>query len=424
MKVNRMKSEGTYLFKGPRNLYWRRLKEHARNQTTVFQSISDWSVWLYVLIPGVLLSARLYYGLWVEGLPNWSEALPGSLFPSLMVLMIYRASILLFVQEGDVLFIRRAQRYISGIMLRGAIYSMAMISVTSTVLFVILLPFLVQRLDLNAIEALSYLIFSITAGWTVAWNRHMISVNYVGWRQKVFLMATIGGLCYLYVQATLLWIGEPLKLLLTSLALLCIVFLLIRVRLKMQGTFMNDVQEDSKLRVRLTSLMLSQAIDKPRATRTKVWFFRKSPYLYRSRSAERHLAGAAVKAVFRNPQDLMLYIQFTGACVLAMIWPPFIIKCILLLATYMMFTYWHYQYWVRFVNDEWIALLPWSLNMTAQARTIAIRTMLLPFVVVISMTFSLSWLGMWGWLLIVPLAFTLYGLTSYILALLTLSRSR
>lgn len=425
MEGNGMKSRGTYQFTGPSNLFWRRLKEYARNQMTVYRSISDWSVWLYVLIPGVLLSARLYYDLWVVGLPSWSEALPGSIFPSLMVLLMYRASILLFVQEGDVLFIRRAHRFMSGIMLRGAIYSMTMMIITSTVVFVILLPFLVQRLDLNAVEALSYLIFSITASWIVAWSRHMISVNYVGWRRQLFLIPTIGVLCSLYAQVTFIWMDEPQKLLLISFLLLCIVFLFISVRLKMQGTFMNDVQEDNKLRVRLTGLMLSQAIDKPRATRTKTWIFRNSPYLYRSRSAERRMAGAAVKSSFRNPQDLKLYVQFTGVCVLAMIWPPFIIKCILLLATYILFTYWHYLCWVRFVNDEWIALLPWSLDLTAQARTIAIRTLLLPFTVIISLTFSLSLLGMgWGWLLVIPLVFTLYGLTSYILALLTLSRSR
>lgn len=286
----KMKSRRDYQFRGAGALFWRRLKEYFRSQASVFRSISDWTVWLYLLIPGVLLSARLYYGLWVEGLPSFSEALPAGIFPSLMLLIIYRASILLFVQEGDVLFIRMAKRFMSGIMLRGAIYSMTMIGIMITLGFVVLLPFLVQRLDMSTVEATSYLLLSITMGWTVAWIRHLVSVNYIGWRRTLLLIPTVGAPCFLYTQVSLLWRAEPLWLFVISLLLVFTVILLIRVRLKMQGTFMNDVQEDNKLRIRFTSLILTQAVDKPRATRIKTWMFRTSPYLYRSRSADRRLA--------------------------------------------------------------------------------------------------------------------------------------
>lgn len=420
----RMKSRGAYQFTGPGNLFGRRLKEYIRNQTAILRSISDWTVWLYILIPGTLLAARLYYGLWMEGLPAWSESLPAGLFSSLMVLAIYRASILLFVQEGDVLFIRMVRRFMSGIMLRGAIYSMTMIAIMITLVFAVLLPFLVLRLDVNAMEAASYLFFSITMGWTIAWIRHMVSVNYVGWRRKLYLIPTVGIPCLLYARVSLLWMDKPQGLLLISLLLVLTVLLLIKVRLTMQGTFMNDVQEDSKLRIRLTSLMLSQAVDKPRATRTKTWVFRYSPYIYRSRSPERRLAGASVKALFRNPQHRMLYLQFTAVCVLAIIWPPIIIKCLVLLAVYILFTYWHYRYWISFVKDDWVALLPWSKEIIAQARPVAIRSMLLPFAVVMSIAFSLSGLGLgWGLLLILPLVIIMYVVTSYILTFLTLSKS-
>jgi len=422
----KVKPRGDYQFRGAGDLFWRRLKEYIRSQASVFRSISDWTVWLYLIIPGVLLSARLYYELWVEGLPSFSEALPAGIFPSLMLLIIYRAGIILFVQEGDVLFIRMAKRFMSGIMLRGAIYSMTMIGIMITLGFVVLLPFLVQRLDMSTVEAISYLLLSITMGWTVAWTRHLVSVNYIGWRRTLLLIPTLGLPCFLYTQVSLLWMDEPQWLLVVSLLLVFTVILLIRIRLKMQGTFMNDVQEDNKLKIRFTSLILTQAVDKPRATRTKTWVFRSSPYLYRSRSADRRLAGAAVKALFRNPQHRLLYLQFTGVCLLAMIWPPVIIKCILLLATYILFTYWHYRYWISFLNDDWISLLPWPEEIVSQARVFAIRTMLIPFSVIMSIAFSISWLDLgWGWVLLIPLLMiTLYGLTSYILVFVTLSNHK
>ncbi|WP_438347657.1 ABC transporter permease [Paenibacillus sp. FA6] len=420
-----MKSFHSYQFASPDSLFWRRLREHFRNQAVLLRSVIDWTVWLYILIPGILLASRLYYDLWVEGLPKWSEALPAGTYLALMLLIIYRSGIILFVQEGDVLFIRMNRRWMSGLMLRGAIYSMMSMLMMMTLTFIIIWPFLVQRLNMNAVEVTCYLIFSMMTGWVVAWIRHIVIVKFKGWRRELLLIPTLGFIGFLYMKVSLIGIHEVRWLLVISILLAFIVILLIRVRLRMQGTFMNDVREDSKRRMVLTNWVLSQAVDQPKPTRTKTWIFRHSPYLYRSRSAERRLAGAAVKALFRNPQDRKLYLQFTAACILAIIFPPVIIKCLVLIAVYIMLTYWHARYWIGFLNDDWIALLPWSSEITSQARVIAIRSMLLPFAVVMSIAFSLSWLGLvWGWLLMIPLAIILYGLTSYILTFLILSRSR
>ena len=418
-----MNSFNSYQFASPGSLFWRRLREYFRNQAVLLRSVIDWTVWLYILIPGTLLASRLYYGLWVEGLPKWSEALPVGTFLVLMLLIIFRSGIMLFVQEGDVLFIRMNRRWMNGLMLRGAIYSMVVMLLMTTLVFIIIWPFLVQRLDINAVEGTCYLIFSIMTSWVIAWIRHIVVVKLKGWRRHLLLIPTLGLIGFLYMKVSLIGMHEVRWPLLSSVLLALIVVLLIRVRLRMQGTFMNDVQEDSKRRVVLTNWVLSQAVDPPKPTRTKTRIFRHSPYLYRSRSAERRLAGAAVKALFRNPQDRKLYLQFTAVCILAIIFPPFIIKCLVLLAVYIMLTYWHARYWISFLNHDWIAMLPWSSETTSQARVIAIRSMLLPFAVFMSIAFSLSWLGLvWGWLLIIPLAIMLYGLTSYILTFLSLSR--
>ncbi|MNP01342.1 Bacterial ABC transporter protein EcsB [compost metagenome] len=277
-------------------------------------------------------------------------------------------------------------------------------------------------LDIDIIEAISYLLFSVATGWTVAWIRHLVSANFDGWRSKILLIATLGIIGFLYARTTFIWIHEFHILLMFSILLGCIVLLLIRIRLRMQGTFMNDVREDSIGRMKLVNSVLSQAVDKPRPTRTNTWVFRNSPYLFRVRSAERRLAGAAVKALFRNPSHRMLYLQFTGACILAMLVPPILIKCVVLMAVYTLLTYWHYRYWVNFLHDEWIVLLPWSDEVTFRAQRIAIRTMLLPFAVVMAITFCISGLGQgWGLLFILPLVMILYGMTNFILTFMSLS---
>ncbi|AJS61281.1 ABC transporter permease [Paenibacillus sp. IHBB 10380] len=416
-------SRTSYQIKTPDNLFWRRLKEYMKEQVTILRFVADWTVMLYILIPGILLGARLYYGLWVEDLPQWSLQVPSILFSSFMLLGIYSGGILLLVQEGDALFIRMHHRWMSGIILRGSLYSMAVILMKVVILFAIVSPFLVRILGMNTFELTSFLILSMATSWIVSWIRHFVTITFSGWRKRLLLICGIGIPCALYARVTILWIHQPFFMISTAVLLIVATLLFMKKRVHLQGTFMNDVQEDSKQRMKLTGFLLKQVVDKPMPTRTKPWIFRRSPYLYRSRSAEHRLAAAAVKAWFRNPKHVLLYLQFTGVSLLAIIVPPGMIKWFVLLAVSMMLVYWLFRYWIHFLYDEWVSLLPWSPEVALKAGMLAVRTMHLPYILVISTAFSLTLLGIgWGWMLILPLTLVMNRLSVYLFSFMNYSK--
>ncbi|MGF7048480.1 ABC-2 type transport system permease protein [Paenibacillus sp. DS2015] len=412
-----------YQISTPRNLFWRRLKEYLREQIIILRYVADWTVMLYILIPGVLLGGRLYYGLWVEDLPQWSLQAPSMLFSSFMLLGIYSGGILLLVQRGDALFIRMHQRWMSGLIFRGSIYSMVVIAMKVVILFTIVSPFLVRILSTDGLELGSFLVLSIATSWIVTWIRHFVTITFSGWTKRLMIICGVGVPCAFYARVTILWIHQPLYMICTAVLFIIVVFVFVKKRVYHQGTFMNDVEEDSKQRMKFTGFLLKQVVDKPMPTRTKPWIFRRSPYLYHSRSPEHRLAAAAVKSWFRNPRHLLLYLQFTGVSVIAIIVPPGIIKCIVLLAVSTMLVYWLFRYWTRFLYDEWVSLLPWSPEVSLKAGMLAVRTMHLPYIFVISTAFSLTLWGIgWGWLFILPLTLVMNRFTVYLLSFMNYSK--
>lgn len=82
-----------FAFSNAKQLFRRRLFSHWREQSAIIRTAADWTVLLYILIPGGLLGGRLYYGFWNEALPAWSVDLPFMFIPSLLVLLICNGEI-------------------------------------------------------------------------------------------------------------------------------------------------------------------------------------------------------------------------------------------------------------------------------------------------------------------------------------------
>lgn len=66
--MSKQKQRG-FAFPTSKKLFWRRLFSHWREQSAIIRTAADWTVLLYILIPGGFLGGRLYYGFWNEALP-------------------------------------------------------------------------------------------------------------------------------------------------------------------------------------------------------------------------------------------------------------------------------------------------------------------------------------------------------------------
>ncbi|MGN7360764.1 ABC transporter permease [Paenibacillus sp. SAF-054] len=374
-----------YQFPDPASLFRRRLKSHIRDRVNVVRSIvDDWTVLLYILIPGLLLGGRLYYGLWRHPLPEWAASLPFALMPALLLIVASMGSILLLVHEADVLFMIQRRSWMQGVMIRSSLYSMAAAALKTSIGYLILLPFLVRQFHQDVPSVFGLLMFTITFEWVLMWSKHLIAVQTRGWKRWLLFVPFAFVASALYGAFAVWFRQEPVILALGAIVLAAVTLILLIARLRLRGTFMIDVQEDLKNRTELTSLALSQAVDKPRRIRKKTWVFRRSGSVFRSTEPSKRIAGAMIKTLLRYPKQLMLYAQYAGISAVVLLTVPSGVNMVAFAALHMLLVFWLFLQWFSFRQDAFVSLLPWSYEQNAKSSLIAVRALLLPFAVLAS----------------------------------------
>ncbi|WP_127604809.1 ABC transporter permease [Paenibacillus chibensis] len=378
------KNQG-YTFPNPANLFRKRLISHIRDRVRVLRSVADdWTVFLYILIPGLLLGGRLYYGLWKEPLPAWAAQLPFSVVLALLLLTASLSSILLLIREADVLFVIQRKAWLHGVMVRSSLYSMAVAALKTSIFYLIVLPFLVRQFHQDSLSLVSLLLFTIAFEWVLMWSKHLVRVQTGGWRRRLLYIPFVFVPSGMYGAFAAWFRLQPFALGLGTIILVVVSLLLIIVRLRLRGTFMNDVQEDLTNRTDLTSVVLSQTVDKPRRIRKKTWIYRRSGHVFRSTLPSRRIAGAMIKTLLRHPKQSMLYLQFTGISLLVLLTLPIGIKVIAFAGLIMLLTYWLFLQWFGFRQDPFVSLLPWPDDQHLQGSHLAMGTLLSPFAVLTS----------------------------------------
>lgn len=392
----------SFAFPTSLHLFRRRLISHWREQWAIIRTAADWTVLLYIIIPGGLLGGRLYYGFWNYELPSWATVMPFMVIPGMLAVLLATGGMVLLLQEGDLLFLRQRQGWMNSIMLRGTLYSLIVTSLKMVALFLLLLPFIIRGYGLSALSAWSLLAMTITCSWCVKLLGHLVKVQRQGFRRWLWLIPAVTVPCGVYLRVAL-WPNRPLLLLSAAVIYAAVAIWAIRCRLRMRGTFVNDVREDYKQRMRIAGLMLRGVLDKPRPTRYKPWIFRRSQPLLASKLPESRFSAAAIKALVRNPGHFKLYLQFTGVALIAVFIVPPVLKWPIFAILIALMAYWLSSFWLLFAGDDYIGILPFTKELKADAGSKVLPLLLMPFALLCSAVISFPLYNWWGALLFIPI---------------------
>lgn len=392
-------SRQSYAFPTAGSLLRRRLFSHFREQSRIIRTAVDWTVLLYILIPGGLLGGRFYYGFWNGELPGWFSQVPLVMMFSLLAVLLATGGIVLLLQEGDSLFLRQRQSWISTIITGGIVYSLVVTTLKIAAVFALLLPFLVRGYGLSPAAVWGLLALTLACGWAVKLLGHLARVQRQGFRLRLWLVPAVVVPCGVYLRLALFWKDAPVLLFIAAAVYAAVAALAFSSRLRLRGTFMSDVREDYKQRMRIAALLLRGVLDKPRPTRHKPWIFRKSQPLLASREPESRFAASAVKAMLRNPAHLKLYLSFTGVALIAVLISPVVLKWLLFAVLTSLMAFWLSSFWLLFSGDDYIGILPFSKVQKADAGTKAMPILLMPFAVLCAAAVCIPAYGWWGILL-------------------------
>lgn len=379
-----------------RRLFMRRWIDHYRKQYGAIRSVVDITVALYIVIPGFLLLARLYYDM-LSSPPEWLHRLPFGVIPLVLMLALRPSGgIILYREAADVLFLRQRERWQSSILRWGWFSSLLFQMIVTAILVLILMPLLIQVFKVNLTGIM--LLFGITAAYklTLMTAEHLIRVLLFGWVGYVVKYLALLLLSGPYILTASFLTASPsggtLAVILGFTALTAALTIL---RFRLRGTFLADVREDERQKTRLTAALLSGAVDKPRGQKPRPWIFRRSDRLFRSREAPERIAESAVKAFYRSRVNIKLYLQFSCIGMAACYLPPFPVNVLVYAALIMLLSYWMNGYRKYFLSSRFMSMLPLAESDAYLLSSPAMRLLMLPSILLLSLTLGIRIMHVW-----------------------------
>ncbi|MGO4734565.1 ABC transporter permease [Paenibacillus sp. 2KB_22] len=377
----------------PLRLYRRRRKEHFREQMKNLRLVVDWTVWVYLLVPGLLYLIGWYTSLWTKTLPAWATGLPLPVLTGLIYVVMLTGGVLIFVEEADVLFLKSRPLWMRTLMRQG-LYRSCLQHLGKMILVTALTAPLWSRVyEMSNLQiALMAVWFGAVASFQ-AITLHITKVRHTGWRRWIQMIPLVIGIGYVTIRATSWMHGQTWKIIFGIVFIMLLLITVGQMRLLMKGTFEGDVREDLRSRLQLTALMLSRAVSKPKAPRTRSMIFRKPRKLLRNRSIANRTAEIALKAFFRNSATMKLYLQLGGLSIAAVALPPFPVNVIVCALLIIMLTVMFYRSWDVFATSDYVQLITYDSEALHRAGSMMVRMLFVPIGILMGFTLGLAWLG-------------------------------
>lgn len=377
----------------PLGLYRRRRKEHFNEQLKNLKLVVDWTVWVYLLIPGLLYFSGWYVSLWSKPLPSWATGLTLPTLTGLIDVIMLTGGILIFVEEADVLFLKSRSLWMRTLMKQG-IYRACLQHLGKMIAITALTSPLWSRVyDMSFIHiALIAIWFGAVASFQVI-VLHMTKVRYTGWRRWIRMIPLAVAMGIITIGVTSWMHGHIWTLLAGIVAAILLLILVGRLRLEMKGTFEGDVREDLRERLKFTALLLSRSVTKPKAPRTRTIIFRKQRKLLRHRTISNRTAETAFKAFFRNSSTMKLYLQLGGLSIAAVALPPFPVNVIVCGLLVIMLSVLFYRSWEVFATSEYVQLVSYDSEALNRAGVTMVRMLFVPLGILMGFSLGAAWLG-------------------------------
>lgn len=234
-----------------RTLFFKRLKSDYQNLWEASKLILDWTLFIYLLIPGIAIGAFFYFE-WLQNIPIILSLIGWYGWMILLALSFFLHNIKLFTYLADQLFLCRNIPLLRCISQYGIIYSINTILLTATLSFLVAAPFLSKLLSLPLLS-LAYLWLYYLSGAVLMtlWKK------YAQIHIPSFILRIISNMTIL-----LLWISlSQIIVSLSDLWILWIIFSLAAItvfagKLAYNGThFFKIAEMDEQARGKLANLL-------------------------------------------------------------------------------------------------------------------------------------------------------------------------
>ncbi|MBP3039286.1 ABC transporter permease [Bacillaceae bacterium Marseille-Q3522] len=306
-----------------------RIKQDLLYQHKILKIVFDWTVLLYLVLPGCVIAFFIYRSWWQE-LPAWSEYFSLPLLGMIAYLLSWLSNNRTFVKEADGVFLLKHKEKFVNLKKWAFIYSLFYASLKIIFLVIVTLPFLQRLFSYSIVEILAFAFFYIGLTYLILACKTMLQVRVKGWKEKVITTAIFIGLfmCNSFLFSPYLF--KPVFSICSALVFVGISLLLILPIVVSTKYFQAEVTKENEERMRFISMIFraSPDLEKPKIIkRNKPFLFRRSKRLFKKRTAENAFLELFIKIIIRNLTYLSGYFRLIGVTGTAIILiPPTVLK--------------------------------------------------------------------------------------------------
>jgi len=381
-----------------RSLFISRVGRHWAGQYRVWRSALDWTVWLYILIPGLLFAVGTYRSWW-QYPPEWLVGLPDPLaaFPPLIAAL--SGGLRVFAEDADVLFLRQRQAWRKGLVGLGIAYSCLVHHVVIAALFGFMTIWLVHMIGITIAQMLWWAAFTAACRTGYAIVKHLIGARWNGWRKYAVLCLAGAIAAAAYLAPTQYFLSSRHTAILQIAAAIAWVALAGAAvgKLRARGTFRHDVLMERKAQLAGTDFLLSQSIErKPRVQLRRPLLFRQSGRLFRRGDAGTVLAEMRIKSFLRKGANIRLWLSFISVSSTAVLLSPAWLSLPVALALPGIAAVWLHEQWKDWFAEPFLAQFPWEPSAARAGSSVSGLWLLVPNAAWLAALAGWAIAGAWG----------------------------
>ena len=376
----------------------RRVRRSWAQQYRIWRTALDWTVWLYILIPGLLFGIGTYRAWWLHP-PEWLLGLPEPLAAIPPLIAALSGGLRVFVEEADALALRQRPSWIVGLTGFGIAYTLTIHLIVVALLFSLLAVWFVPILGLHAGQMLWLAAFTSACCTAYGIVKHIIGASRHGWRKYVVLGMAGAVMLAAFLMPVQYFLATRHLVIVQAAAGLSWLALAVAAacKLRSRGTFRHDVLMERKAQLSGTDFLLSQSVErKPRVQLRRPILFRQSGRLFRREDAGTMLAEMRLKSFLRKGANIRLWLSFIGISSTAVWMSPAWLALPVALALPAIAAVWLREQWKEWFSEPFLKQFPWSESEARRGSSVSRLLLLVPGAAWLSALSGWIIAGAWG----------------------------
>jgi ABC-2 type transport system permease protein len=345
----------------PVRLLLSRIARFWREQLRIWKTAFDWTVMLYLVVPGLWILG----GLWLEMLrepPAWLLALPPGLALAVFAILMVAGRLRTFLEEADVLALLQRRRWVRTLKTGGAAYTLAAQAVATALLFTVLLPWLRLHDAFGADGLAMWAVFTLACRSLAAAARRLAASLLRGWRRWTANVLLSCALIACYAGAVSASDGSAAFLGAGAAAAFALWAGAVRALVRMRGGYEADLQAELRARTASAALLLAVAAieEKPAPLMKRPMLFPRSGRILRASDPGAMLAEMRIKAFLRQPRQLGQGFRLIAIPTVALVSVPGWVALILAVVLMALVASWLQRDFRVWMDEPFIARFPWE----------------------------------------------------------------